>query len=117
VAINWLRIFRIKYERFAARGMFRSAADRSVINNHLRKTPKGRRTGRAPFSAEPWMASLKILDRNRNSGELCRGKPLSLVTFLAAAKKVTRQRRKRLLERRVSSDLIRTFAVMTTKSA
>lgn len=69
------------------------ACQRKWINERLCKTPSGRRTGGAPSSVEPWMASLKIVEKNR-SGELALigEKALSLVTFFVPAKEVTRRK-------------------------
>jgi hypothetical protein len=69
------------------------ARQRKWINERFRKTPSGRRTGCAPSSVEPWMASLKIVEKNQ-AGELALigERALSLVTFFVPAKKVTRRK-------------------------
>jgi hypothetical protein len=56
-----------------------------IIHEIARKTPTGRRTGCAPFSVEPWMASLKIVLELQTSGELCRESALSFGYFSLGA--------------------------------
>jgi hypothetical protein len=51
------------------------------LTRYFARPQRGGAHGCAPFSVEPWMASLKIVLEPHTSGELCRERPLSFGYF------------------------------------